>query len=250
MDSAIAQPSRPSILYVDRSSSDPRACEARLSVAAALGQHYEVEARCDLGRWALDRLRSALATRPFDAMVTHVPNDPGKPSYGESLSVLRDINKLVGIPVIAYTGATGFVLALMEVDRIVLKSRDCREDARTIHSHLEHLLRNRREEIDPPPPVLVKGQGRTSVEAFVNRAGGLGLRGTCALCEECKKYARWVKARRLDADAETPAVDCKNVFEVLLLAAGEGSRVLISVEGEDAEAEEIARHVYGVLTSH
>ncbi len=69
------------------------------------------------------------------------------------------------------------------------------------------------------------------------------------LCEECGKHTRQVKIWRTDPDRDPCVVNAKSIMELVLLEARERARVMISVDGEDPEAQCIARRLYGALTS-
>jgi hypothetical protein len=135
-------------------------------IADVLGASYEVDAGFNLGPWVVERIRQAMATRPYSALVTHTPNDPGKPSYGGTLEVLHEIKKTVDIPVIAYTGATGFILCCIweYVDRLIEKSMDCSRDLQEIASSLKRLLERYKNRREPSPPTIVCERGSTVVE--------------------------------------------------------------------------------------
>jgi phosphotransferase system HPr-like phosphotransfer protein len=246
-----AQPDRPRVLYVDRTyDSFPQDQFAKV-IADVLGANHEVDADFNLGPWVVERIRQALATRPYSALVTHAPNDHGKPSYGGTIEVLHDIRMAVDMPVITYTGATGPALYSIGeyVDRVIPKTMNCRKDIDAITSSLAALIERYQNRGEPPPPVFVTQDGFTTAELAVNLMGGFGLLAAYHVYQECENYPRRVLLQRIDEPTNSETLDCKQPLRLILLMAHEGARVRLSVEGEDAAAMTLANRLYGGLTS-
>jgi len=246
-----AQPDRPRIIYVDRTyDSFPQDQFAKV-IADVLGASYEVDAGFNLGPWVVERIRQALATRPYSAFVTHAPNDPGKPSYGGTIEVLHDIRMEADMPVIAYTGATGQALFSIGtyVDHIIPKTANCRRDIVSITSSLAALIERYRNRSEPPPPVFVTQDGFTTVELAVNLMGGFDPVAAYHVYQECENYPRRVLLQRIGDPPDSEPLDCKQPMRMYLLTAYEGTKVRLSVEGEDAAATRLANRLYGGLTS-
>ena len=68
---------------------------------------------------------------------------------------------------------------------------------------------------------------------IVNRLG-LHARPAMALVDLAAKHASSVRIER--ADGAAPAVDGKSIMHVMLLAATQGTELVIRAEGEDAQA--------------
>lgn len=63
---------------------------------------------------------------------------------------------------------------------------------------------------------------------------GLHARPAAALVGAAGKYSSDIRVRKAD-DGDAPGADCKSILEVLLLTAGEGTELLFSINGDDAD---------------
>jgi phosphotransferase system HPr-like phosphotransfer protein len=198
----------------------------------------------------VELIKKKLSADPFDILVTHVPHDPGSPSYGTSLCALQDIKLLIDMPIIAYTGATGMIQCSISgiADRIVDKSDYIRKDLERIEYLIEYLVKKYRTPRNPEPPVIFSKDGFTMVKVRINLIGGM-LSGIVGVAEECQKHHGAALMQQVDKGEDSPWRNAKKPIELLLLGALEEQEVLIKVQGEDAEAERVIRRIYGVLTS-
>ena len=242
---------RPSVLYIDRYYDSPREDSFAAAIAAALRNQYDIECRFDMGPWAVDLVQSRLATNPFAAIITHVPNDSGQPSYGQSIDVLHRLKLAAEIPIIAYTGATGMVrLSIWQyTDCIVEKSSNIAADAKQIGEELEWRLRLYKDRPLPQPPEIEQADGRTTVRARVHLNGGIDMSAAYLLAKECQSYPGRVTLESLEPDHDPIPYNCKEILGLAQLLAIEGAEMLLTVEGIGPAAEKLTCRLYGGLTS-
>ncbi len=239
------------LLYVDRYYPETPAYAKYLTILNGLQRDYDVEAEFNLDQHTVLTVKNALAKKPFDAIVTHVPNDPGRPSYGESLEILSQLRAMASVPIIAYTGADGIVLLVIAsyTDAVIEKSADPQRDLKAIVSYLEGFLGGQKDRVTVSPPAIRQADGMTTVDVKVTLVGGLELRGAREVWEECRAFKGKVMLRRLNVVDESRTADGRDFFDLLCLNAHEGCELRISVEGTGPEEERLARRLYGGLTS-
>ncbi len=111
---------RDRILYVDREDSADSDCRRR--ILRDLQTDYDVDGVIGLTRDVVDLVRQAGASRPYEAIITHVP--PGGGGYRDSLDIIAEIIRSTDAPVIAFTSALGgdFFQISQYVDIAVQKS--------------------------------------------------------------------------------------------------------------------------------
>jgi len=245
------QSRKPPVLYIDRRYDSLREDSFAVIIAASLRGQYDVETGFNLGPWAVSLVQARLAANPFAAIVTHVPFDPGTPSYGQSLDVLHKLKLAADIPIIAYTGAKGPILSSTweYVDHIVEKSHSIGKDAEEIGEQLKRLLHQYKTRPEPQPPDIVRAEGKTTIRVRVHLNVGLAWLAGHHLAKQCESYPGEVTLASLAPDGDPTPHNCKDAFKLLDLVATEGTEVLLSVEGIDPAAEQLARRLYSGITS-
>jgi hypothetical protein len=131
------------------------------SIRESLEKIYDVTLHNNLDNEVIDLILQPFNTRKFDAIITNMPPNSVSSSpallalrrifiescYQDSLKVLKEIKKLMSIPIIIYTGAgnsPAVEIVFSEVgDWIVHKSEDPGDDSQKIHNALNTLLAKR-----------------------------------------------------------------------------------------------------------
>jgi phosphotransferase system HPr (HPr) family protein len=249
MNSSIGLTSK-RILYVERKWSATHAQAEYLTVLDGLEERYKVETRFDLSEGIVDFVRNEQAEDPFDAIVTHVPNQRGNiASYDGSMQILHELRTMLDIPIVAYSGATGLGATASDdyVDGYVSKSRDAEKDLEAIIRALERAWDYLENQPCVGPPVMIEIEGRITVEAVVNSTSGLALAVSARIVKDLSDVERDVTLAR--TDRPDLIINCKEMMALMTLEAYEGTSVRISVEGTDAEARRVASRLYGGITS-
>lgn len=96
------------------------------------------------------------------------------------------------------------------------------------------------------PPKVKISDGYTTVEAVMNLRYGLGARASATIARECNKYKRSVYMIR--DDRPDYKVRANSILGVMSLAAAQGKKLHIMVEGEDETAETLALRLYSAIT--
>ncbi len=244
------QPVRSRILYVDRDNpgGDHR---CRIQILEELKKDYDVDAVINLTPEVVGRVRHAESTRPYEAIITHVPPGcigPGCSLYGDSLDIIADIVRSTEATVIAFTGAYGFYQLLDYADVVVEKST-IENDLRALREALARSVGRRARVRPPEPPNPVRRDDYVFVEATVNLRKGINGLIAVTIARECKKFAGEVTFRNLSDEGADCIVSGKSIMGLMMLAAGEGTQIEISVVGTGAGAETLARRMYGIVTS-
>jgi phosphotransferase system HPr-like phosphotransfer protein len=242
----------PRILFIN-SELDRR--EGSLPIIRALKEDYEVEERIELTRAAVDLVCAAERSgRPYSAIITHLPPGPlwkdGYP-YGKSMSIVSDIAQSTEAAVIAYTAAAISDVRSFSfcVEEIVIKGR-VQEDIVKLRELLARMVgRPRRREIVVDPPRVLHSEGRTAVEATVNLLNGIHLGVISMILKLCKDFDGEVILRKMEGEESEEEANAKEQFQLMMLAAPEGQRIVISVSGIGAAAETLARRLYAIVTS-
>jgi phosphotransferase system HPr (HPr) family protein len=241
------QPVRPRILYVDR---DDRGGdhECRIEILENLRKDYEVDPVIHLSTKVVDIVRRAETERPYEAIITHVPphcTDANRPDYQESLDIIRDLVCSTDAAVIAFTGAYGFYKLLDYADVVVEKST-VEKDLLALRNALTRCLGRRVRFCSPEPPNLSRRADHVFVEATVNLRKGINGLIAAVIARETKKFSGEVTLQKLP---EEEIVDGKCITGMMMLVAGQGTRIEISVAGTEPASETLARRLYGILTS-
>ena len=105
-------------------------------------------------------------------------------------------------------------------------------------------------------PEIKKDCGFSIIETAISLNYGFAtLRGASQLVKECEKYPRAVFICRHDyperedeQDKNLVQFNCKSIMNIIMIAAEDGTRVQIKVEGEDDKSERLALRLYSALT--
>ena len=158
------------------------------------------------------------------------------------------------MPIIAYTGAdntNSLISVFMEsggIDYIIQKC-NVSEDLQKIREALGKLLR-KYETISQviEPPVINIQNGFTTTTATVLLNDGVGISSMSQIFEECNKYEGTVQFRQANAE-NAEFLDGKKIFDLHWFNMTEGAKIIITVEGEDEQAQKLARRLYSALSS-
>jgi phosphotransferase system HPr-like phosphotransfer protein len=278
---------RKRILYVERDYLDGR-CPDSLSVrelcynqgyqgfksiAASLRQRFDLECMYNLDEMVLERIQSAISKRRFNALVTHLPYEENREktdwrervlypmpyysaSYGKSLGLIERIKDSdPDIAILVYTGMPKDYHHLpldSGADRVIRKSSDIENDVNEVNFSLDYFFKelpririDRKERAKQPPKIIID-KGKTIVEAIVNLRGGIGYYTYSKMGEESRKYSGNVNLVDI---TEGKTGDCKDIMTLLSLCVIEGKPIRISIDGDDSEAQKLAKRLYSAITS-
>ena len=240
------------MLFVDRNY-DVERWQAKFEyIAESLRKKYDVQTYRNLDFGVVDMIRQAIAEKPFDVLVTHVPYGREK-SYGGSLDILQDVRKVSNIPIIAYTGA-GISLETISsfmgsgiVDEIIEKSPDCERDIRDICNQTEQLIREYRHQLShsDAPQIITKDGFMTSKVKSKGFTPGRATR----IVNHCKEYPKITLLKKTGLDDKEYTCDGRSVFGVFILNPFKGEKVTISIEGEDEKARQLLLRLCGLFDS-
>ena len=230
--------------------------------------------RC-LDNKVIDLISQTLSDRKFDAMITNMPyrNVPYsfsylshlkhisemvnvRKAYQHSLDILKNVKKLVDMPIIIYTGAGNSASvrsAFWEVgDQIVHKSTSNKQDFQDINSALKRLLKKYKN-FSPSvkePDIKIK-DGYTTTQVQVNLNGGLDLMSVGTIFQECKDFSGKILFKSSGRAHENKKVYNGKMFLDLLMPPNiqEGQNLTICVEGLGAEVQRLVQRLYVVLSS-
>lgn len=257
------------ILFVFR---DTQLANTSEYITNSLRKKYGIKTYRNLDSGVIDLIRSNLSSHKFDAIITHVPynrsytSPPGlryfremietEGAYRGSLDILQQIKMIDDIPIIAYTGAgdssavIGIFMEQGGVDRVVQKSIDMKKDLEEIQGALKNLLRKYEElPLDIPKPVLRVESGYIVTEARVNLNDGLGLSSVSAISKECNSYPGNISFRKSEETEKEEPCDGKKIFDLMIMAPQEGTKITIMIEGEGANAKRHALRLYSAFSS-
>lgn len=256
------------ILYVDRAYRDANDLRTG-EIASALRQEHSVDIELNLD----ERILGILANKKYDVLITHVPdNEPMQHThvslqlqvqdyYRNSLQLLTQIKeKHPNIPILAYTAASNegsreswaYSCIFMDrgADAVVFKSGNPQEDVIKIKQTLDYLLtslpkeiRKRKEQASVPPTIITQ-DGHTTIDAVVNLRWGLGMMPGMHICQTAEQYDREVVLTYGEKRGSS-----KGIIGLLMLAAAEGTKLKISVEGTDPKAQELAKIIYAIINA-
>jgi phosphotransferase system HPr-like phosphotransfer protein len=242
----------PRILFIN-SELDRR--EGSRPVIRALETDYEFDERIGLTRAAVGLVRSAEKSgRPYDAIITHLPPGslwPGGYPYGRSLGIVSDIHRSTEAPIIAYTAAVISDVHWFSfcVEKIVEKG-PVEEDIVVLRELLARTVgRPRRREVAVDPPRVIHREDRTEIEATVVLLRGIHSGVIPTINKLCKEFDGDVILRKTEGEESGEEANPKDLMQLMMLAAAEGQRILISVAGTGPAAETLARRLYAIVTS-
>ncbi len=156
---------RKRILYVDKDYSNEEGTLRTghynfCKIDEFLGENHDVVSHLNLDEEVLDILRRNFETgKRFDLLISHVPfdeppcdvditklprNEAYRLFYGRSLDLLKYIKSSYSVPIIAYTGADGYALTLINgiVDETIKKG-DLEGDLIKIRIAIENIFNNK-----------------------------------------------------------------------------------------------------------
>jgi len=166
---------------------------------------------------------------------------------GSKLDSLRVVSLVEGAGDGEAGGGAG--LADEAQDGVVVEKSTVEKDLIALRAALSVSV-GRRARIRPPePPNLVFRDDQTVVEATVHLRKGFMALNAATIAEECKKFGGEMTFRNLSDPDPDCIVSGKSIMGLMMLGAGEGTRIEISVAGTDTASETLARRLYGILTS-
>lgn len=103
--------------------------------------------------------------------------------------------------------------------------------------------------LDIPKPVLRIENCHTVTEVRVNLNDGMGLSSVTAISKDCNSYPGNIFLRKSEETEKEERCDGKKIFDLMIIAPQEGTKITILVEGEDANAKRQALRLYSAFSS-
>ena len=255
------------LLYVDKDYSlGDMGYERDIYIRRELAREYDFTLYRHLRKEIIDYIRQA---RPgFDAMITNMPYVCGPAysgyfsklinveiAYKRSLNILKEIKKIVDMPIILYTGsgaseANCFFSTV--ADQIVHKSNNSGQDLQGIRRALKRLLEKyQRLPSQINDPVIKEENGYTTTQVRVDLNEGLNLMSMVEIRKEGKNYRKAIILKASGENGEPGRIyNAKNILDLMMPPEiKEGQNLTICVEGIGEKAQRKIRRLYAALTS-
>jgi phosphotransferase system HPr-like phosphotransfer protein len=238
-------------------------------IREALERKYDLTAYSNLDDKVIDFIRQLLRNKKLDAMITNMPPnaihyDPNPAYkvalmgnlYKDSLGVLKEIKRLIDIPIVIYTRADNspavYAAFLKVGDYVIHTSEKCNKDFLRISVELERLLQkyeNIPSQIEAP--VIKTRNGYSIAKVRFNLNNGLNVVSIATICRECRKYEKDIFLKRVGSvDNPQKIYNGKKVMDFIMSPGiGEGENITIRVEGVGDEAKRMARRLYAAFGS-
>lgn len=234
----------------------------------ALEKKYSITTYSNLEAEVIDFIRR-FHDRTFAAVITNMPPNavrhylpPALKSifyqnyYQNSLDILKEIKKLMDIPILIYTSADDSpavdIVFSRVGDDIVRKSGDVKKDFRRINVTLDRLLEKyEKMPLQSAEPVIEIRNGYSVAKVRLNLNNGLNIISFATISQECHKYGKVILFKKAGGAGNSPQI--YNPQKILDFFSSwdirEGDAVSICVEGVGEEAERMARRLYAALGS-
>lgn len=256
------QSERKRILYVD-SGWDPDGME---TVANALRELGELVTMHGLSKETIETVRDALKTRPFDAMVSHLPAARGArcgwrgieqvlskySSYGPAFGLLGQIRALSDMPILVYTGAGRDNIPALAwdssgVDMIIHKGGDTKADAQELVGWVRYEW-NRLPEKPEALQIERSADGASlQMETILCQTGGLGPFLSASIVKQFGSLSGSIETINSDGSVEEKS-SLGDMLGMMGLCAAPGSRLRIRLDDATPEAEEALRAAHHLLS--